>query len=192
MKTLVYAMQSSGASLFSYWLAQKNNCLSVIDLYYNQIAPQLDHDNVVVKCVVTKEFSLEDHIASFKPDNLVFFIRNPIENYLSLSEKIYASFGGSIEEKLAILDSRLLQGKYDFLVRYEDFILERVPSGLGCASYFDFKRTLDEVKDYNFFHSSWCKNNYKKKWGVGNIHASQNSLSILKKHRDYPNLSKIY
>jgi len=54
MKTLIYGMQSSGASLFAYWLSQQNQCLSIIDLYHDQLAPSLDHDNVVLKCVVTK------------------------------------------------------------------------------------------------------------------------------------------
>jgi len=190
MKTLVYGMQSSGASLFTYWLAQQRDCLGVIDLYYNQLAPPIEHDNVVVKCVASKEFTIEDHMASFKPDRVILFVRNPVENYLSLSEKTYAKYGGSIEEKLSIVDSCLAHSKYDVLVRYEDFILRRVPEGVGQSSYFDFSRTLDEVKQYNFSHSDWCKDNYKKKWGIGNIHASQNSLLVLQ--QVYPNLSKIY
>jgi hypothetical protein len=192
MKTLIYGMQSSGASLFTYWLSQQENSLSVIDLYYNQLMPRLDHDDVVVKCVVSKEFSIENQVNSFKPDRVILFVRNPVENYLSLSEKVYANYGGLIKEKFAIMDSCIGQKKYDIIVRYEDFIMGRVPDGIGSMSYFNFNRTLDDIKKYNFIHSEWCRFNFRKKWGIGNIHANSSSLLILNERKEYKNLSSFY
>jgi len=123
---------------------------------------------------------------------VVIFVRNPVENYLSLSQKIYANYGGEIEEKLDILNVCLSKKMCNFIVKYEDFIMTKVPSGLGDVSCFNFEKTLDEIKKYNFTHNVWCETNYRKKWGIGNINASKNSLFIFKKIKNLSNVFKIY
>lgn len=185
MKTLIYAMQSSGASLFSYWLAQQENCLGIIDLYYDQIAPKIDHENVVLKCVIVDNILLEKHLDSFQPDRTILFVRNPVENYLSLCEKSYGLFGGSVDSKLKILD-KCLEDKFDHVIKYEDFIAKKIK--IGCESYYDFKKPLNKIIEYNNLNNKWCKDNYKKKWGMGNIHI--NNLKIMNDY--FPNLNKLY
>jgi len=189
MKTLIYGLQSSGASLFSYWLSQQENCIGVIDLYFNQVSPFIDHDNVVLKCCITKDIPLEFHVESFKPDQIILFIRNPITNHLSLSEKSYSNSGGSIEDKLSLLETYFSQKKFDTVIKYEDFISKRLPSHVGCPSYFQFKKTIENVKEYNFLKSDWCRTKYKKGWGIGNIHINDLNVLNCKLH---PNLSEIY
>ena len=180
MRTLIYGMQSSGASLFCYWMAQQSGSVAVIDLYHDQVAPRIDHPDVVLKCVVTRSIGIDAHLESFAPDRVIIFCRNPVENCLSLSEKVYANFGGSIDEKMGVLDAILRSGRFRNVVRYEDFIMGRFPEDLGSASNYEFARTIDEVKSYNFENSEWCKQNYKKRWGTGNIHGSKRALSLLR------------
>ncbi len=186
MKTIIYGMQSSGASLFCYWLSQQDNCIGITDLYYDQVSPDINHENVVLKCVVTKNISFDRHIESFKPDRKILFIRNPIENYLSLSEKIYSDFGGSIDDKFKILEKHLDTKNFDYIIKYEDFIMKKTE--LGDNSYYNFKKTTTEVVQYNNLNNNWCQTNYKKKWGIGNIHA--NRLNII--NYFYPNLNSYY
>jgi hypothetical protein len=193
MKTLIYGMQSSGASLFAYWLAQQDNCIGVIDLHFDEVAPPIEFENVILKCVPSKDVSLERHIDSFRPDKVIFFVRNPIENYLSLSEKVYSNHGGSIEYKLSIMDSHVNCTKHDGLVRYEDFIVGRVPQDIGHPSYYEFRKSLSDIKHFNFLHSPWCKDNFKIKWGIGNIHENGRNLSILNNFcQTCPNLFNLY
>lgn len=173
MRTLIYGMQSSGASLFCYWLGQQSDCISIIDLYFDQIAPPIDYTNVIVKCVVTKNITLEEHIDSFKPDKIILFVRNPIQNYLSLSEKKYSNWGGTINEKFSILDQTK---KFDIMVKYEDFIMQK-NLGIGKNEYYEFKKSLNTIVNYNCINNDWCRENYKKTWSIGNIHA--NNLSVL-------------
>lgn len=188
MRTLIYAMQSSGASLFSYWLSQQESCLGVVDLYFDQISPSLEHDNIVLKCVATKEFTLEDHKSAFKPDKVILFTRNPVANYLSLSEKQYCNWGGTIDQKFKIFDQCIENEKFDLLVKYEDFIMKK-SLGVGDPSFYSFNKTITDVIQYNSINNDWCRLNYKKKWGIGNIHANNlNSMNI----DDFPNLKRMY
>jgi len=190
MKTLIYSMQNSGASLFAYWLAQKENSICVLDLYPDFLAPHINNKNAILKCVVTNKFKLEEHIDSFKPDKIIFFIRNPIENHLRLYEKIYASYGGSIEEKTSILNSIVEQKKYDELIKYEDFIYKRIPDHIGPRTNYNFEKSLDKIKEYNFKNNQWCRDNYRKQWGIGNIHVRK--LKILNDLEKIKNLYDLY
>ena len=194
MRTLIYGMQSSGASLFCYWMAQKRGCVAVIDLYHDQVAPHIDHPDVVLKCVATKGIGIDRHIDSFRPDRVILFCRNPVENCLSLSEKVYANFGGTVDEKLGVMDGVVGSGRFKTVVRYEDFIMGRVPEDLGSVGNYEFDRTIDEVKGYNFDSSNWCRENYKKRWGTGNIHGSRKALSLLRPQtRDsFKSLGELY
>lgn len=187
MKTLIYAMQSSGASLFAYWLAQQPKCIGIIDLYNSQVAPAIDHENVIIKCTISKHIKIDEHKQNFKPDKTILFIRNPIENHLSLSEKHYCLEGGSIEEKFAILEQNISSNKFDMIIKYEDFIMKNIQ--IGDPSYYNFERTLNEIKSYNEINSEWCKHNHKKKWGYGNIHA--NNLKIINCIQ-FPDLYQFY
>lgn len=175
MRTLVYAMQSSGASLFTYWLAQQDDHIAILDLYCDQIAPFIDFKNVIIKCTIAENVSLEMHKKAFQPDKTILFVRNPIENYLSLCEKAYADKGGSIETKMQILDECINSNSFDNVIKYEDFIMKK-NLNIGDKSNYKFKRSLEQIIKYNNDNSQWCKLNYRKKWGIGNIHA--NNLDV--------------
>lgn len=192
MKTLVYGMQSSGASVFTYWLAQQEPCVAVIDLYFDQLAPFIEHPNVILKCTNTLTHSLEEQIDSFKPDNVLLFVRNPVENYLSLLKKSYANAGGQVMEKLLLFNRIIAEKKYNHLIRYEDFICRKVDPRIGKPANFLFQKTIEEVIHYNFQHSDWCKKNYETKWGTGNIHANFSELKILTEQDQLPNLRSLY
>lgn len=186
MKTLIYSMQNSGASLYAYWLAQEPNTVAVLDLYFDQIAPAIDYENVILKCVVNKDIPLENHLDSFQPDRLILFVRNTVENYLRLYEKRYGDWGGTVDEKMAVLNHYIGFMNFDEVVKYEDFLAKK----LGHFEYYKFPRSLCEVVDFNKQNSEWCNVNYRKNWGTGNIHA--NRLDILNCYDNFPNLSKLY
>lgn len=192
MRTLVYGMQSSGASVFTYWLAQQQTGVAVIDLYFDQLAPFIEHENVILKCTATKAHSLQSQIDAFKPDKVILFVRNAVENFLSLSQKMYAETGGTVMEKMELFNQVIAEKKYDQLVRYEDFIARKVDPKLGDESNYLFRKTIDEIKQYNFHNSPWCRDNYKIKWGTGNIHAGLPELKILVNQDQFPNLRNLY
>jgi hypothetical protein len=184
MKTLVYTIQNSGGSLFTYWLAQQENCISIIDLYYSEVAPFIDYENVLIKCVVNKNISIQDHIARFKPDKTILFIRNPIQVYLNLSEKSYCDFGGSPLEKLEILNKVCTDFQFDSIIKFEDFIAKKI----GNTSYYSFRKSIQDIIDFNCSKNLWCQEYYQKKWSIGNIHLNQ--LDVFNFNLD--NLHKYY
>ncbi len=57
MKILIHGMQSSGASLFTFFLSQIENTIGVIDLFSPHLCPPLKSDNkhfIVIKTTVAK------------------------------------------------------------------------------------------------------------------------------------------
>src|SRR5690349_15288916 len=111
MRILVYGMQSSGASLFTYFLAQRPDTIAVIDLWDGVVAPDFQdvQKDVIVKCVVAPVTPLEGHLVSFKPDVKILFVRSKQSNEESLSLKSYRNDGGKMEEKFAELQTRIEQ-----------------------------------------------------------------------------------
>ncbi len=178
MRILVYGMQSSGASLFTFFLAQRPDTIAVIDLWDGVVAPDFTDaaKDVIVKCVVAPVTPLEAHLASFKPDVKILFVRSKASNKESLSVKSYRNDGGKMEDKFAEIESRVEQPTgFDHVINYEDFLNDRPKvlaelSSLVAPTYYEFKRSKDEVLDFNRTHSEWCRKNYRKKWGFGNIH----------------------
>ena len=187
MKTLIYGMQSSGASLFTYWLAQQPDTVAVVDLYSSQPAPFIDRPNTILKATVNTKFHFDDQYAAFRPDVVIAFVRNPVENLIRLSEKSYVNLNGSPIDKLMAMDTFLQSGRYDFLVKYEDFILKK-DIGLGKKEFYKFERSIQDVVDFACLHDKWCNANYRKKWGTGNIHG--NNLKAL--DISCPNILKLY
>lgn len=76
---------------------------------------------------------------------------------------------------------------FDALLVYEDMIYDKreiiklmSESGVKVRSKdFGFWRSIDEIKKFNFCKRKWLKNEYKDKWGFGNIKEID---SIKKKH----------
>ena len=175
MRIIVYGMQSSGASYFTYFLAQKTNYIGVIDVWSSELAPFFENNNVILKAVITKKYTIEQHIDKFKPDIKILFTRNIDDNYSSLIKKYYCNHDGKIEEKIKILEEiKLKNNTFDYIVDYDDFInndlnLLKKLNNFCDKSSFLYKRTCEEIKQYNMSNSKWCLEEFGKKWGFGNI-----------------------
>lgn len=151
-KILVYGLQSSGASLFTYFLSQKPHTLGIVDLNNHRVCPQLqsEHD-IAFKAVITTKWSLQDHLDSFRPDRTILFIRNPYNNYYSLMRKAYADKSGTIDDKFRQLETLFCnRAQFDLTLFYEDFIADanetvRKPNSIGWPTAFPYRR----VRSYN-------------------------------------------
>lgn len=177
MRILVYGMQSSGASLFTFFLAQKPNTFAIIDIWGGDEIPKLEDikcKDIIVKYIITKE-PLSNHIMSLKPHKKILFIRNPVDNYYSLNTKKYAR---DIDEKFKILE-QIFQKKenFDLVIFYEEFIFNpdkvlKKLKRLGFVvkkDFFEFKRTPEDISKFNIKHCIEFKK-FKNKWLFGNIH----------------------
>lgn len=98
MKTLVYGMQSSGASFVAFCLAQKPNTIAVVDLFCREEAPTLDGEadgcDVVLKCVVNTIVPFQKQLERFRPDRVLLVTRNVDDVAASLGAKPYRDLGG--------------------------------------------------------------------------------------------------
>jgi hypothetical protein len=180
-RLFVYGMQTSGASLFTYYLAQKPSTVAVIDLWAYYVAPNLRLDApCIVKAVVTTNIALEQHLASYQPDCKILFLRDPVQNFLRLQTKEYRDIGGSPEEKLQQLERvyRQSHGLFDVVIRYEDFVvhpenvtrrLNRIGLDIPQDAHL-FQRSLDAITTYNGEQSAWCRDHFGSQWWFGNIH----------------------
>jgi hypothetical protein len=155
MRLLVHGMQSSGATLFTYFLAQRPGCLALVDILNNYAAPRLETAlDAVAKCVVTTAYPIAVHQERFKPDRTILLLRDPHDNYVSLSTKNYRNHSGLIDEKFALLDALFVgRDRFDATVHYEDF-MDRDPAllariaGLGWpveADHYAFGRDFQDI-----------------------------------------------
>ena len=178
MRTLIYALQSSGASLFTFFMGQKPDSIVIVDLHSSNLAPSLANvqKDIFLKCVITTKYTLDDHINSFNPDKLIFVVRNPYDNYASLNRKKWRYENGFINDKFVSLEKCFAnRGRFDKMIRYEDFILDKNGTiellkdfGVTENSY-AFPRTLRVMRDYNRDNCDWCATNGGK-YGRGKIH----------------------
>jgi len=178
MRTLIYAMQSSGASLFTFFMGQQPDTVAIIDLYNMYLAPAFKsvRHNIILKCVVTSKFSLDDHIENFGPDKIILFIRNPYDNFVSLKSKPWSRGSGLMVDKFRILDDNFKnKDRFDHVITYEDFIFDRekvidelkdVP---GIQDFCKFERSVQTIYDFNKENCGWCRKG-RKKYGTDKIH----------------------
>lgn len=177
MRILVYGMQSSGASLFTFFLAQRPDSIGIIDLWPGFLAPRLEdtEEDVVLKCLVTTEIPIEQHIRSFKPDVKILFVRAKQANLESLAKKGYRDDGGTMSDKYVQLErDRSRRDLFDFVISYEEFLRDRltllsVLRGVAAPEYYDLKRTKYQILRFNRTHSAWCREQYWRQWGFGSI-----------------------
>jgi hypothetical protein len=179
MRLLIYAMASSGSSVFCYFLAQRPDCVAVIDVFSRCITPPLEDidEPIVAKATVTMTYSGLDHCASFKPDRTILFIRDPVAVCSSLSKYPYANMFGSIDEKMDRFDHEFAALPADVTIKYEDFVAHdrRVVEAINrldwpCSEgYYDFTRSTEEIYRFNSEVSPWLKRHYRNGWGFGNI-----------------------
>jgi len=199
MRWLVYGLQSSGASLFSYFLAQAEDAIAVIDLRARRrewlrrretpVAPELEATGpVVVKCVVTTRVSFEEHRDSFGPDRSILFLREPCANLASLRAKPYARHGGRIDEKLALLEHYHAERHiFDAVFHFEDFVADPPGSverlrALGwpaLLAHYEFPASLDEVVRRSRERSPWCDRTFGRYWGTGNARGNAVDANLL-------------
>ncbi|HSK42187.1 MAG TPA: hypothetical protein VK943_20645 [Arenibaculum sp.] len=127
MRLLIYGMQSSGASTFAFLMAQRPDCLALVDVLNMYAAPRLETTApALAKCVVTLAFPLDVHVERFRPDAAVLLLRRPHDNYSSLMSKPWRNHGGLIDEKFALLERVFDErGRFDAVVPYEDFVARR-------------------------------------------------------------------
>ena len=177
-RLLIYAMESSGASTFCLMLGQAPDSVPVVDLWSHCIAPPLRLDKpTVVKATATALYQVGHHIASFRPDRTILFLRDPVAVYCSLTKYHYANQFGTVEEKLARFDAEFGSTAFDLVLRYEDF-LARDPAllvalhGIGWPStveHYRLDRSIDQIREHNFSQSDWLREEYERGWGFGNF-----------------------
>jgi hypothetical protein len=155
MRLLVYGMQSSGATAFTLFLAQRPDCLALVDILNNYAAPRVQTDlDMVVKVTMTTAYPLAVHMERFRPDRVILLVRDPHDTYQSLRSKNYRNHSGLLDEKFLILDQVFAErARFDAVIRYEDFVA-RDPSvmetitGLGWPvedGFYSYKRRHDEL-----------------------------------------------
>lgn len=199
MKVLTYGMQSSGASLFTYFLGQNPDSVVIIDLFNKNIAPKIRQDlenDVYMKTVITNAFSFEEHCYLFEPDKTILFVRNPFDNYVSLLNKSWKDERGSIDEKFKILNNYYKNNeKFDTVIYYEDLIndvsavVDKL-NKIGVEFKVDNKRTLlDMAKFNNEKLPVYCSNPneyYQKgKFSSGGIRDDKIDIKYFKKPINY-------
>ena len=177
-RLLVYALESSGASTFCLMLGQVPDSVPVVDLWSQCIAPPLRLDKpIVVKATANALYQVGHHIASFRPDRTILFLRDPAAVYSSLRKYHYANQFGTVEQKLARFDAEFGGTTFDLVLRYEDF-LDRDPALLAAlqrigwpstAEHYRLDRSIDEIRAHNFSQSDWLREEYEHGWGFGNF-----------------------
>lgn len=189
MRIFIYALQGSGASVFCYWLSQSEGYLGVIDLFARFYPPPkevLGNKDIVLKAVVS-DLELDEHIRRFQPDKKILFLRNPYQNYASLSSKKFKNLGGDIDSKFKKLDS-IYENRslFDGMIKYEDFISDKegvvdalnehgIPASLGN---YDFRRSTEEVINFNCRHSEDLSRTFRRQWDLGNIHKDWGQIRL--------------
>lgn len=155
MKLFVFGMQSSGATAFTLFLAQRPDCVALVDIANNfaapRVAPPLD---MVAKAVVTTAYPLAVHVERFRPDKVILLLRDPRDNYQSLKGKNYGNYSGLIDEKFLIIDQLFAErDRFDAVIEYEDFVardraVRNTVTALGWPvedSFYTYGRRHDEI-----------------------------------------------
>ncbi|MDZ5645912.1 hypothetical protein [Nitrospirillum sp. BR 11828] len=125
MRLLVHGMQSSGATAFTRTLAERPGCVALADIPNNYAAPRVTTTtDFVAKAVVTTAYPLAVHVERFRPDKVVLLLRDPRDNYASLSKANYRHYSGLMDEKFLILDQLFATRDriFDAIIHYEDFV----------------------------------------------------------------------
>ena len=155
MKLLVHGMQSSGATSFALFLAQRPDCLALVDIANNFAAPRIVPPmDMVAKTVVTTAYPWAVHVERFRPDRTILLLRDPRDNYASLATKNYRNYSGLIDEKFLLADQIFAErGRFDTTILYEDFVARdpavmTAVNGLGWPveeAYFSYTRRHEEI-----------------------------------------------
>lgn len=173
-------MQSSGASLFALFAGQAPGTLTVVDLWSPEVAPPLRTSGSVVLKATVGNVPLTAHRRSFRPCKTVLFVRHPVDVAASVATKSYAEYGGTIAEKLTAMDHAFARSAdFDLTVFYEQFATCPVAAaaalrelGLELPDGAErFPRLPAAIVDHAVASSEWCAHHYRRRWGLGNVHA---------------------
>lgn len=155
MRLLIHGMQSSGASSFTMFLAQRPDALALVDIPNNFAAPRISTPlDFVAKVVVTTAYPWAVHVDRFRPDRTILFLRDPRDNYVSLRTKPYRNYSGLMREKFRLLEEIFAErDRYDAVIHYEDFVARDADviatvRRLGWAAeedHFTFRRLYDDI-----------------------------------------------
>lgn len=176
MRTLIYGLQSSGATLFALFLSQGTDTVGILDYLGNEPAPAAidGPGDVVCKCTVNAPGpTFADHRAAFRPDRTILFVRDPIQNALRLATKPWRDMGGAFHAKLRLANEclRTWERTFDLLVTYDDFLYRRptVAAMLGVPpGHYRFCRGVADVHQFNRERCHWCRA-HPNQWGYGDI-----------------------
>lgn len=181
MRVFLFGMQSSGASLATYLLGQVPEAVVLVDLYSYEVMPPIEAPtakHVIGKAVVTATHELDGHLNSYRPDRSILLLRDPVQNYVSLSRKEYANDDGGLDEKFRKLDEVFRQrDRFDLVLKYEDVVTD--PEGVvarlrgigfpATSDLYSFPRSREEITEFNLEHCEWCRERYGRGWSFGNI-----------------------
>lgn len=192
MRLLVYGMQSSGATSFTLFLAQRPDCVALVDILNNYAAPRVNTPlDMVVKATVTTAYPLAVHMERFRPDKVLLLLRDPRDNYASLSNKNYRNHSGLLDEKFLILDQVFAErDRFDAVIEYEDFVardpavLERL-TALGWPvdeSFYQYRRSHDALLDALWEHVPELMRDLE--FSFGNVQGREVSERFRDKARD--------
>lgn len=196
MRILLYGMQSSGASLVTYFLGQTPRSVALVDVWIRHLTPSIPTNGaraVIAKCTVGMQFDLDEHVRRFRPDRTILVLRHPVQNYASLRTKDYVAEGGPLDDKFVKLESEFLnRDRFDLTLTYEEFVqrqdatVERLRAiGIEASpDYYDFRRSTRSIQAFNFAHDPWCEQRFGFGWGFGNVQGSQ--LNAAKLYRPAP------
>jgi hypothetical protein len=163
-------MQSSGASLFSFFLSQLPRP-GICDLYIDCLAPPIELKECVLKCAINTKYKLEDHIDSYQPDVSILFVRDEKENIASLKKYEYRNWHGTIEDKLELLHYYRKNWNFDYVINKKDFLTNQSKilnelKNLVRPDFYEFNYKKSEIVRLG---NDWCKKEFGKKWNFGNI-----------------------
>jgi hypothetical protein len=178
MRLLVHGMQSSGASTFTMFLAQRPDTLALVDILNNFVAPDVSSPlDFVAKVVITTAYPLAVHVERFRPDRTILFLRDPRDNYVSLRTKNYRNYSGLMHEKFRLLEGLFVErGRYDTVIHYEDFVA-RDPGVIAAVrqlgwpveeAYYAFGRRHDQILQMLWDHLPGLMETVES--GFGNLH----------------------
>ena len=182
-------MQSSGASLLALLVGQIPRSVVIVDLWTSYLAPRLvSPETTVIKAVIS-DIPLSAHLESYRPTMKILNLRHPIDVVASLEDKVYRDEGGTLKEKLLILEQTFIaREQFDLTIFYEDLIshpgtvLRQLrDAGISLPRRAEkFHRNPASIVSTACEASHWCRLHYNNGWGLGNahLHTGDNLVSI--------------
>lgn len=123
MRLLLYGLQASGASAAAMLAAQRPGSLALVDVPSYARTPAFGAGrDAIAKAVVSMTHSLADHVDSFRPDAVLFVVRDPLAQYASAAAKGFRDRDGRLEDKIAAFDALYADRSRhaDAVIRHED------------------------------------------------------------------------